>query len=73
MLVSRGGSRGQSPTIAVAKWIGTLAPTISYGMLENSPLVLGTGLLCSVFDLLYLALLVSPQWRSTSSTATSSA
>lgn len=56
MLVGRRGLRGQSLTIAVAKWLGTLAPTIAFGMLEHSPLILGTGLLCSVFDLVYVAL-----------------
>jgi hypothetical protein len=59
MFVSRGSARGQSPVIAVAKWIGTLAPTIVYGGYGNSPLILGVGALCSVFDLTYIALL----WR----------
>jgi hypothetical protein len=59
MFVSRGSARGQSLVIAVAKWIGTLAPTIVYGGYGNSPLVLGLGALCSVFDLTYVALL----WR----------
>ena len=59
MFVSRGGPRGQSLVIAVAKWIGTLAPTIVYGGYGNSPLILGLGTLCSVFDLAYIALL----WR----------
>ncbi|MFP3460846.1 hypothetical protein R5O87_08370 [Arthrobacter globiformis] len=59
MFVSRGGARGQSLVIAVAKWIGTLAPTIVYGGYGNSPLILGLGTLCSVFDLAYIALL----WR----------
>ncbi|MFC9354228.1 hypothetical protein [Arthrobacter sp. NPDC057013] len=59
MFVSRGRARGQSLVIAVAKWIGTLAPTIVYGGYGNSPLILGLGALCSVFDLTYVALL----WR----------
>lgn len=59
MFVSRGSGRGQSLVIAVAKWIGTLAPTIVYGGYGNSPLILGLGGLCSVFDLAYIALL----WR----------
>lgn len=59
MFVSRGNSRGQSLVIAVAKWIGTLAPTIVYGGYGHSALVLGLGALCSVFDLTYIALL----WR----------
>ncbi|MFE4543620.1 hypothetical protein [Arthrobacter sp. NPDC056727] len=59
MFVSRGSGRGQSLVIAVAKWIGTLAPTIVYGGYGNSALILGLGALCSVFDLTYIALL----WR----------
>jgi hypothetical protein len=64
MYVARGGSRGQTLLIAVAKWIGTLAPTIVFGWYGNSPLILGIGLLCSVFDLAYLGLL----WRARSLT-----
>ena len=59
MFVARGGTRGQSLLIAVAKWIGTLAPTIVFGWFGNSPLVLGLGVLCSIFDLVYIGLL----WR----------
>jgi hypothetical protein len=58
MFVARQGSRGQSIVIAVAKWIGTLAPTIVFGILAGSAFVLGVGLLCSVFDLAYLGLLL---------------
>jgi hypothetical protein len=31
MFVARRGPRGQSILLAVAKWIGTLAPTILFG------------------------------------------
>ena len=58
MFVARRGSRGQSLVIAVAKWIGTLAPTILFGALAGSAFILGIGLLCSVFDLAYIGLLV---------------
>jgi hypothetical protein len=58
MFVARGGPRGQSVVIAVAKWIGTLAPTIAFGVLAGSPFILGIGILCSVFDLTYLGLLL---------------
>jgi len=58
MFVGRQGNRGQSLVIACAKWLGTLAPTIIFGIYENSPLILGLGLLCSVFDLAYIGLLV---------------
>jgi hypothetical protein len=58
MFVARGGPRGQSIIIATAKWIGTLAPTIAFGALAGSALILGLGILCSVFDLAYLGLLL---------------
>ncbi|WP_424212378.1 hypothetical protein ACN20G_09945 [Streptomyces sp. BI20] len=54
----REGPRGQSLTVAMAKWLGTLAPTFLFGVIEDSPFILGLGLLCCVFDLLYIALLV---------------
>jgi hypothetical protein len=57
MFVGRQGARGQSLTIAVAKWLGTLAPTILFGVIEPSGFILGLGVLCSVFDLVYIALL----------------
>jgi len=58
MFVARHGPRGQSIVIAVAKWIGTLAPTILFGVLAGSAFILGVGLLCSVFDLAYIGLLL---------------
>ncbi|CAI3805178.1 transmembrane-type terpene cyclase [Pseudarthrobacter sp. MM222] len=60
MFVARGGPRGQTLLIAVAKWIGTLAPTIAFGWYGSSRLILGVGILCSVLDLAYIGLL----WRS---------
>ncbi len=65
MFVARGGSRGQSLVIAVAKWIGTLAPTVVFGWYGNSPLVLGVGALCSVLDVAYIGLL----WRARAASA----
>jgi hypothetical protein len=65
MFVVRGGSRGQSLVIAVAKWIGTLAPTVVFGWYGNSPLVLGVGALCSIFDVAYIGLL----WRARAASA----
>src|SRR5882757_6021161 len=61
LLVARRGARGQSMIIAVAKWIGTLAPTIAIGVYEHSPFILGIGILCSVFDLVYIGLLRNAQ------------
>ena len=58
MLVARLGLRGQSPTIAVAKWLGTLAPTILFGVIEQAPFILGLGVICSVLDVTYLGLVL---------------
>jgi len=58
MFVARRGPRGQSLIIGVAKWIGTLAPTILFGVIGGSTFVLGLGTLCSVFDLAYIGMLV---------------
>lgn len=64
MFVARGGSRGQSLVIAFAKWIGTLAPTIQLGWVDGAwPFVVGIGLLCSAFDLTYIALLAWDRTR----------
>ncbi|MCY0937703.1 hypothetical protein [Streptomyces sp. H34-S4] len=57
LYASRRGRQGQSLVIAVAKWIGTLAPTFLFGVVEDAPFILGLGLLCAVFDLAYIALL----------------
>ena len=58
MFVARRGPRGQTLTIAVAKWIGTLAPTILFGFIYGSLFIIGIGLLCSVFDLAYIGVLI---------------
>ena len=65
MFAARGGARGQSLLIAVAKWIGTLAPTIVFGWFGNAPLILGVGALCSIFDLAYIGLM----WRARAASA----
>jgi hypothetical protein len=63
MLAGRGNREGQSLSIAINKWIGTLAPTILYGLLgeggfpRGSFLILVAGILCSVFDLIYVRML----------------
>jgi len=63
MLVGRGSSEGQSMLIAVCKLLGSLAPTISIGIL-GSPMFNGSntfvliiGILMAVFDLLYIWML----------------
>lgn len=63
MLVRRGNTEGQNLTIAVSKWLGTLAPTITFGMIGGGTLsgpnffILVVGILCSVFDLIYIWML----------------
>jgi hypothetical protein len=65
MLVKRGSREGQSLAIAVNKWLGTLAPTILYGAIgeggfpHGSFLILTVGILCSVFDVIYIWLLAN--------------
>lgn len=65
MFVRRGGNEGQSLSIATNKWIGTLAPTIQYGILgdggfpNGSFLILTAGIFCSVFDLIYIRMLLA--------------
>ncbi|HEX3282554.1 MAG TPA: hypothetical protein VHR36_15065 [Pyrinomonadaceae bacterium] len=60
MLVRRGTREGQSFTIAISKWLGTLAPTILYGAIgeggfpHGSGFIVIIGSLCSVFDLIYI-------------------
>lgn len=57
MFYSRGGSRGQSLTIAIAKGVGTLAPTIQGGIIEGISFILLVGILCFLFDVVYIVLL----------------
>ena len=63
MLIRRGSTEGQSLNIAVNKWIGTLAPTILFGIVgdggfpNGSFLILVVGIFCSVFDLIYIGML----------------
>jgi len=70
MLAGRGNSEGQRLSIAINKWIGTLAPTILYGLIgeggfpRGSFLILVAGILCSVFDLIYVRMLFVIRARS---------
>jgi hypothetical protein len=59
MLVARRGTRGQSMVIAVAKWLGTLAPTILIGVVAGYQFILWIGVLCSILDLIYIGLVWS--------------
>ncbi|MCU0849563.1 MAG: hypothetical protein MUD12_16900 [Spirochaetes bacterium] len=57
MLVTRKNSKGQTMVVAVSKFIGTLAPTILFGVILNNKLVLIAGFFCTVFDVIYIWLL----------------
>jgi hypothetical protein len=67
MLVSRGSREGQSLLLAVNKSIGTLAPTIQFGIIgdlgfpRGSLLVVVAGGFCFLFDLIYIWLLSQTQ------------
>ena len=62
MLFTRGNTRGQTVLMAAAKWIGTLAPTILGGFVEefNIYIVL-MGAVCFVFDGIYTIVLA--KWK----------
>lgn len=57
MLQKRKSSEGQSLLLAVAKWVGTLAPTITMGIMAANYVVLACGLLCTLYDVIYIVLL----------------
>lgn len=58
MLHRRGSAEGQSIVIAVAKWLGTLAPAIQQGIVEEFNIyIILCGVLCSVWDILYIVML----------------
>ncbi|MBR1931895.1 MAG: hypothetical protein IJ833_10580 [Lachnospiraceae bacterium] len=58
MLFRRNSTKGQSLTIAIAKWIGTLAPTLLMTVVwDFSPYIFIMGVICSIFDILYIVLL----------------
>src|SRR5687768_11232529 len=56
MLIRRRNTSGQSIGIAFFKLIGTLAPTLIYGLKSNFILFLGMS--CFIADLIYLLLLI---------------
>lgn len=58
MFARRGNMQGQSVLLAVAKWLGTLSPTILMGVISFDALVLVCGIFCSIFDIIYILLLV---------------
>jgi len=59
MLVRRNNVEGQSMYIALFKWLGTLAPTIPVLRVAQtgSHLVLALGIVCFVYDVIYIGML----------------
>lgn len=62
MLRERRSDKGQSMVIAVCKCVGTLTPTI-YGTLEGNWFILVTGMICFVFDAIYIGALKAVKHR----------
>ena len=54
MLVTRMTTKGQNLAIAISKWLGTLAPTILFGIIYRNQLLLVLGIFCSIFDIIYI-------------------
>jgi len=55
---ARPARRGQSLVIAWSKFVGTLAATALFGVVEDSAFILGLGMICAVFDALYVLVLL---------------
>lgn len=53
MLKERKSSKGQTMLIAVCKCVGTVTPTI-FGTIEGNMFILVTGIICFIFDILYI-------------------
>lgn len=49
LFIKRKGSKGQSVLLAVAKWMGVLI---------FNPVVLVCGIFCTIFDVIYIILLI---------------
>lgn len=58
MYVKRGNRKGQSLLLAIAKWIGTLDPAILMGVMTFNAVVLVCGIFCTIFDLIYIGLIL---------------
>jgi hypothetical protein len=69
MFALRKGGRGQDLVIAVGKWIGTLAPTVLFGVIHYNFLILILGGFCTVFDIAYILLLMLGKTRFESAAA----
>lgn len=65
LYAKRQSMEGQSLLLAAAKWIGTLAPTILMGILTFNVIVFTCGVFCSIFDLIYIGLLINEKKKNT--------
>ena len=65
MLSRRKSSKGQTMTIAICKCIGTLTPTI-FGTIEGNMFILVTGVICFIFDLIYIYFLYQVKQKESS-------
>lgn len=63
MYFKRNSLEGQSLLLAIAKWIGTLAPTLIMGVMTFNIVVLICGIFCSIFDLIYIYLIATHNKR----------
>lgn len=63
MYFKRNSLEGQSLLLAIAKWIGTLAPTLIMGVMTFNIVVLTCGIFCSIFDLIYIYLIATHNKR----------
>lgn len=63
MYLKRNSLEGQSLLLAIAKWIGTLAPTLLMGVMTFNIVVLVCGIFCSIFDLIYIYLITTHNKR----------
>ncbi|EPH77717.1 hypothetical protein D929_00042 [Enterococcus faecalis 02-MB-P-10] len=60
MLFRRNSTEGQSIVIAIAKWIGTLVPTILMGIMNGINIyIVICGIVCTIFDLIYIYFLAT--------------
>jgi len=56
LLIKRTNIQEFSMTVAICKWLGSLAPTILFG--KDNSFILTIGLMCSIVDLIYIAILL---------------
>ena len=71
MLIQRNSTEGQSLSIAISKWIGTLAPTILFGIVGSdtmggpNQLMLLMGIVIAILDVVYIFMLVKAKQKTT--------